>query len=82
MAVEWAGHGLRVNAVAPGHVATAGVLQDLKTGRLDEKAVLARIPAGRIADGDDIADAVLFLCSDRARHILGQVLSVDGGESF
>jgi NAD(P)-dependent dehydrogenase (short-subunit alcohol dehydrogenase family) len=82
MAVEWAGKGLRVNAVAPGHVATAGVLQDLKTGRLDEKAVLARIPAGRIADGDDIADAVVFLCSDRARHILGQVLSVDGGEAF
>ena len=65
MAVEWAGKGLRVNAVAPGHVATEGVLEDLRTGRLDEKAVLARIPAGRIADGDDIADAVLFLCSDR-----------------
>ena len=81
MAVEWAGQGLRVNAVAPGHVATEGVLEDLRTGRLDEKAVLARIPAGRIADGDDIADAVLFLCSDRARHILGQVLTVDGGES-
>ena len=81
MAVEWAGHGLRVNAVAPGHVATEGVLQDLKTGRLDEKAVLARIPAGRIADGDDIADAVLFLCGDRARHILGHVLNVDGGEA-
>ena len=82
MAVEWAGHGLRVNAVAPGHVATEGVLEDLKTGRLDEKAVLGRIPAGRIADGDDIADAVLFLCSDRARHILGHVLTVDGGENF
>ena len=82
MAVEWAGKGLRVNAVAPGHVATEGVLEDLKTGRLDEKAVLARIPAGRIADGDDIAGAVLFLCSDRARHILGQVLTVDGGEGF
>jgi NAD(P)-dependent dehydrogenase (short-subunit alcohol dehydrogenase family) len=82
MAVEWAGHGLRVNAVAPGHVATEGVLQDLKTGRLDEKAVLARIPARRIADGDDIADAVLFLCGDHARHILGHVLNVDGGESF
>ena len=81
MAVEWAGKGLRVNAVAPGHVATEGVLEDLRTGRLDEKAMLARIPAGRIADGDDIADAVLFLCSDRARHILGQVLTVDGGES-
>ena len=76
------GGGLRVNAVAPGHVATAGVLQDLKTGRLDEKEVLARIPAGRIADGDDIAGAVLFLCSERSRHILGQVLTVDGGEGF
>jgi NAD(P)-dependent dehydrogenase (short-subunit alcohol dehydrogenase family) len=82
MAVEWARKGLRVNAVAPGHVATEGVLQDLQTGRLDEKAVLARIPAGRIADGDDIAEAVLFLCSDRARHILGHVLVVDGGEGF
>lgn len=82
MAVEWAGKGLRVNAVAPGHVATEGVLMDLRTGRLDEKAVLARIPAGRIADGDDIAQAVLFLSSDRARHILGQVLTVDGGEGF
>lgn len=82
MAVEWAGKGLRVNAVAPGHVATEGVLEDLRTGRLDEKAVLARIPAGRIADGDDIAEAVLFLSGGRARHILGQVLTVDGGEGF
>jgi NAD(P)-dependent dehydrogenase (short-subunit alcohol dehydrogenase family) len=82
MAVEWAGQGLRVNAVAPGHVATEGVLEDLRTGRLDEKAVLARIPLGRIADGDDIADAVLFLSGDRARHILGHVLTVDGGEGF
>jgi NAD(P)-dependent dehydrogenase (short-subunit alcohol dehydrogenase family) len=82
MAVEWAGKGLRVNAVAPGHVATEGVLEDLRTGRLDKKTVLARIPAGRIADGDDIAGAVVFLCSDRARHIVGQVLTVDGGEAF
>ena len=82
MAVEWADKGLRVNAVAPGHVATEGVLEDLRTGRLDEKAVLARIPLGRIADGGDIADAVLFLSGDRARHILGHVMTVDGGEGF
>jgi len=82
MAVEWAGKGLRVNAVAPGHVATEGVLKDFQTGRLDEKAVLQRIPAGRVADGDDIAEAVLFLSGDRARHILGHVLTVDGGEGF
>ena len=82
MAVEWAGEGLRVNAVAPGHVATEGVLEDFRTGRLDEKAMVQRIPLGRIADGEDIAEAVLFLSGDRARHILGQVVTIDGGEGF
>jgi NAD(P)-dependent dehydrogenase (short-subunit alcohol dehydrogenase family) len=82
MAVEWAGKGIRVNAVAPGHVKTEGVLEDFRAGRLDEAAMLVRIPDGRIADGADIADAVLFLCSDRARHIVGHVLTVDGGEGF
>ena len=82
MALEWAGKGLRVNAVAPGHVKTEGVLEDFRTGRLDEEAMNRRIPVGRIADGDDVAEAVLFLCSDRARHIVGHVLTVDGGEGF
>jgi len=82
LALEWAPHRLRVNAVAPGHVATEGVIEDFRSGRLDQKAMLAHIPAGRIADGDDIAEAVLFLAGDRARHILGQVLTVDGGEAF
>ena len=82
MALEWAGKGLRVNAVAPGHVKTEGVLEDFRAGRLDEAAMIRRIPSGRIADADDVAEAVLFLLSDRARHIVGQVLAVDGGEGF
>jgi NAD(P)-dependent dehydrogenase (short-subunit alcohol dehydrogenase family) len=82
MAVEWAPKGIRVNAIAPGHVKTEGVLADFRLGRLDEAAMLARIPLGRIADGDDVADAVLFLCSERARHVVGHVLTVDGGEGF
>jgi len=82
MALEWGRRGMRVNAVAPGHVATEGVVDDFRAGRLDEAAMLKAIPAGRIADVDDIADAVLFLCSDKARHIMGQVLTVDGGEGF
>jgi NAD(P)-dependent dehydrogenase (short-subunit alcohol dehydrogenase family) len=82
MAVEWAPKGLRANAVAPGHVKTEGVLEDFRAGRLDEGAMLRHIPDGHIASGDDIADAVLFLCSDRARHIVGHVLTVDGGEGF
>ena len=68
--------------VAPGHVKAEGVLEDFRSGRLDEGAMLAHIPDGRIAEGDDIAEAVLFLCSDRARHIIGHVLTVDGGEGF
>jgi 3-oxoacyl-[acyl-carrier protein] reductase len=82
MALEWGPKGLRVNAVAPGHVATEGVIEDFQAGRLDEAKMLASIPAGRIADVDDIADAVLFLCSDSARHVMGQVLTIDGGEGF
>ena len=82
MALEWAPKGFRVNAVAPGHVATEGVIEDFRAGRLDEAAMINSIPARRIADVDDIADAVMFLCSDRARHVMGQVLTVDGGEGF
>ena len=82
MALEWGPQGFRVNAVAPGHVATEGVLADFRAGRLDEAKMLTSIPARRIADVDDIADAVLFLCSDAARHVMGQVLTVDGGEGF
>ncbi len=82
MAVEWAPKGVRVNAVAPGHVATSGVLEDFRAGRLDEAAMLRRIPDGHIADGGEVAEAVMFLSSDRARHIIGHVLTVDGGEGF
>jgi NAD(P)-dependent dehydrogenase (short-subunit alcohol dehydrogenase family) len=82
MALEWGPKGIRVNAVAPGHVATEGVLEDFQAGRLDEARLVAAIPARRIADVDDIADAVLFLCSDKARHVMGHVLTVDGGEGF
>ncbi len=82
MALEWGPNGVRVNAVAPGHVATEGVLEDFQAGRLDEAKMLASIPARRIADVGDIADAVLFLSSEAARHVMGQVLTVDGGEGI
>jgi 3-oxoacyl-[acyl-carrier protein] reductase len=82
MALEWGPRGVRVNAVAPGHVATTGVIEDFAAGRLDEAKLLASIPALRLADVDDIADAVLFLCSDAARHMMGAVMTVDGGEGM
>jgi 2-dehydro-3-deoxy-D-gluconate 5-dehydrogenase len=78
LANEWAGEGVNVNAVAPGYVATANT-SDLREDPVRSRAILDRIPAGRWAEADDIAGAVLFLCSRAADYVHGAVLPVDGG---
>ena len=77
LAVELAPHGVNVNAVAPGWVRTEMTAEALsgEGARLAE----AGIPLGRIADPEEVAGPVVFLCSDWARHITGEVLSVNGG---
>jgi 3-oxoacyl-[acyl-carrier protein] reductase len=82
MALEWTRKGVRVNGVAPGHVRTAGVAGDIESGRLDPEALRRAIPAGDIAEVEDVAAAVVFLASDRSRHIVGATLAVDGGEGL
>ena len=82
MAFEWTSKGVRVNGVAPGHVDTEGVKSDFETGRLDYRAMLEAIPAHRIADVMDVANAVLFLSGEQSRHIVGQTLTIDGGKSL
>jgi 3-oxoacyl-[acyl-carrier protein] reductase len=82
MAFEWTAKGVRVNGVAPGHVDTEGVRGDFAAGRLDYDAMIRNIPAHRVADVADIADAVLFLSGERSRHIVGATLTIDGGESL
>lgn len=78
-AVEWAPHGVRVNAVGPGYVDT-GVLQAaIASGTLDPADVLERIPAGRLAEPAEIGAVVSFLASPSAAYVTGQVLYVDGG---
>ena len=78
MARELAPHGIRVNAVAPGITNTATP----RFGNTEEAlAALARAnPTGRLAEPDDIADVVVFLATDAARHMVGQLLHVNGGD--
>lgn len=78
-AVEWATRGVRVNAVAPGYV-NAGLFRDaVISGRLDEDAVLTRIPARRVAEPREVAAVIAFLASPDASYITGQTIVVDGG---
>ena len=81
LAVEWGARGIRVNAVAPGTVRT-----DMIRALLDKPGYIETIqkstPTGRIGEADDVAAAVTFLVSDEARHITGQILTVDGGQTI
>ncbi|MFZ2101993.1 MAG: SDR family oxidoreductase [Oricola sp.] len=79
MACEWAGLGIRVNAVAPGYTATELVRKLEADGRIDRARIARRIPMGRLAEPEEIAEAIVFLASPAARYITGSVLSVDGG---
>lgn len=81
LAFEWASHNIRVNAVAPSHVNTARIRQVAAQGHLDLDPITARIPLGRLAEPEEIADAVLFLCGSSSRFVTGQILYVDGGYS-
>ncbi|MEU4449423.1 SDR family oxidoreductase [Actinosynnema sp. NPDC050801] len=78
LANEWAHRGVNVNAVAPGYVTTDNT-DALRADPDRNRSILERIPAGRWAEPDDIAGAVLFLCSRAADYVHGVVLPVDGG---
>jgi 3-oxoacyl-[acyl-carrier protein] reductase len=78
LAVELAAYGVTVNAVAPGWVETEMTAKAFTVGDF-RQSVERSIPLGRIASPDDIALPVLFLCSEWARHITGEVLNINGG---
>ena len=78
MALEWGGHGIRVNAVAPGLI-DAGMSSPIYADAAIRHARESKIPLGRLGQADDISDVVLFLASDEARYVHGQNIVVDGG---
>lgn len=76
LAKEFASRGIRVNAIAPGFIATA--MTDAIPDK-EKEAMVSAIPLGSLGQPEDIANAVAFLVSDKAKYITGQVLSVNGG---
>src|SRR5262245_4555732 len=79
-ALEYATRGIRVNAVAPGWVRTPlaeRTVAALPAGA--EKALLSVVPQGRWCEPDEVADVVVFLCSDAASHVTGHIMPIDGG---
>ncbi|MEO7243504.1 MAG: SDR family oxidoreductase [Variovorax sp.] len=78
LAVEWGPHGIRSNAVHPGMVLTPMVQAIYEQPGVTERRSQA-VPLGRVGQPDDIAQAVLFLASERAAYITGDDITVDGG---
>lgn len=81
MAHEWADHSVTVNAIAPGYMATPLTNDYLSSNGMREK-LTALVPFGRLGTPQDVVGPALFLCSDVARFITGQVLYVDGGRTL
>lgn len=79
LAVELARDGIRVNGIAPGYIRTAQLLSKQHSLGPDADKAGAFIPMGRIGEPEDIADVILFLASNAARYMTGQVVVVDGG---
>lgn len=79
LAVELARDGIRVNGVAPGYIRTAQLLSKEHSVGPDADKCGEYIPMGRIGEPEDIADVILFLASNSARYMTGQVVVVDGG---
>lgn len=77
-ALDHAGQGVRVNAICPGYVETPLASRSIERRR---DAILARVPLGRIGTVEEIADAVVWLLSDRAGFVTGEALAADGGHT-
>ncbi|MEG6594168.1 SDR family oxidoreductase, partial [Desulfovibrio sp. 1188_IL3213] len=78
-AIDYAPKGIRINAICPGTISTPMVMDMFKTGDLQESVVAALAPINRLGTPEEIADAVLWLCSPFSSYVIGQAIAVDGG---
>lgn len=78
-AMNYGAAGIRVNAVCPGIIANDVWLDSFKLNPDLEASITARIPLDRLGTNDDVADAVIWLCSDSSTYITGTALVIDGG---
>jgi NAD(P)-dependent dehydrogenase (short-subunit alcohol dehydrogenase family) len=78
LAIAWANEGIRVNAIAPGWIATP-LTQALQADQARSQAILNRTPMARWGQPEDLIGPVMFLCSPQAAFVTGVVLPVDGG---
>lgn len=81
LAVEYGRYGITVNCIAPGAVDTPRTRANVAAGIVSEQELINRTPNGRLATVDDVCNTVLWLVSDGAAHVNGQVITVDGGWS-
>ena len=79
MALALAPHNIRVNAVAPGSIATELAAKAVLTSDEAKKKILSRTPMGRLGEPSEIADVVAWLASDAASYVTGEIVTVDGG---
>jgi NAD(P)-dependent dehydrogenase (short-subunit alcohol dehydrogenase family) len=79
LATEWAGYAIRVNAVAPGNTRTEMVQEAIDQGLIDVDTYMDHTPLRRLAEPEEIAEAVLYLASPRSGFVTGQVIAADGG---
>jgi NAD(P)-dependent dehydrogenase (short-subunit alcohol dehydrogenase family) len=79
LAVEWAPHGIRVNAVAPGPIESPGAAQQLWSTPDAVDRITAMVPLRRWGKPEEVADAVAFLAAPQTGYITGEILTIDGG---